>query len=210
MLRYIPSRSSRSRPASFTCCSVSTGSASRTAIWARSPSWATIGLTLPAPPAGRPVALGCPADSGCPQRRAAAGDRMRRSARAHAVPVTRILLRPFRLETWRELAFVLLGGLMAIVGFCVQRSRRMASAAPRSAPAAGSPGSATASRRWTGRWSSRAPRAVRRSFVRRSHARRDRRRPRAASRGDCPPARRRRPRGRGRRGQRIGTSSARS
>jgi signal transduction histidine kinase len=32
----------------------------------------------------------------------------------------RILLRPFRLETWRELAFVLLGGVMAVVGFCVQ------------------------------------------------------------------------------------------
>ena len=34
--------------------------------------------------------------------------------------MTRILLRPFRLETWRELAFILLGGLMAVVGFCVQ------------------------------------------------------------------------------------------
>ena len=34
MLRYIPRRSSRSSPASFTCCSVSTGSASRTAMWA--------------------------------------------------------------------------------------------------------------------------------------------------------------------------------
>src|SRR6185436_11108134 len=33
MLRYIPRRSSRSSPASFTCCSVSTGSASRTAMW---------------------------------------------------------------------------------------------------------------------------------------------------------------------------------
>ena len=31
-----------------------------------------------------------------------------------------VLLRPFRLETWRELGFLLLGGLMAVVGFCVQ------------------------------------------------------------------------------------------
>ena len=37
MLRYMPSRSSRSRPASFTSCSVPTGSASRTAMFARSP-----------------------------------------------------------------------------------------------------------------------------------------------------------------------------
>ncbi len=34
--------------------------------------------------------------------------------------VIRILLRPLRLETWREVAFLLLGGLMAVVGFCVQ------------------------------------------------------------------------------------------
>ena len=34
--------------------------------------------------------------------------------------MTRILLRPLRLETWRELAFVLLGGVTAVVGFCVQ------------------------------------------------------------------------------------------
>ena len=34
--------------------------------------------------------------------------------------MTRILLRPLRLETWRELAFVLVGGVTAVVGFCVQ------------------------------------------------------------------------------------------
>jgi signal transduction histidine kinase len=34
--------------------------------------------------------------------------------------MTRILLRPLRLETWRELAFVLLGGVMSVVAFCVQ------------------------------------------------------------------------------------------
>ena len=45
---------------------------------------------------------------------------MRHRTSAYAVPVTRVLLRPIRLETWYELAFVLLGGLMAVVGFCVQ------------------------------------------------------------------------------------------
>ena len=39
---------------------------------------------------------------------------------AYASPVTRILLRPFRLETWRELAFLLAGGITAVIGFCVQ------------------------------------------------------------------------------------------
>ena len=34
--------------------------------------------------------------------------------------MARILLRPFHIETWRELAFLLLGGLTAVVGFCVQ------------------------------------------------------------------------------------------
>ena len=34
--------------------------------------------------------------------------------------MTRILLRPFRLETWRELAFLLAGGFTAVIGFCVQ------------------------------------------------------------------------------------------
>ena len=45
---------------------------------------------------------------------------MRPCGSAYAFAVIRILLRPFRLETWRELAFLLLGGLMAVVGFCVQ------------------------------------------------------------------------------------------
>lgn len=34
--------------------------------------------------------------------------------------MTRILLRPLRLETWRELGFLLAGGITAVIGFCVQ------------------------------------------------------------------------------------------
>jgi signal transduction histidine kinase len=34
--------------------------------------------------------------------------------------VTHILLRPLRPETWLELGFLLLGGLLAVIGFCVQ------------------------------------------------------------------------------------------
>ncbi len=39
---------------------------------------------------------------------------------AYAGPVTRILLRRLRLENWRELAFLLAGGITAVIGFCVQ------------------------------------------------------------------------------------------
>ena len=43
-----------------------------------------------------------------------------RLGRPTLVRMSGILLRPFHPETWRELAFLLLGGLTAIAGFCVQ------------------------------------------------------------------------------------------
>src|SRR5262245_32720735 len=109
----MPRRSSRSSPASFTSWSEPTGSASRTAM-RRSP---VVRLTVP-----HSNDSVCHPDVWISARQE--GSWRDGAARPAVVACAamgpfRALLRPLRLDTWRELAYLLLGFAMSIVTFVV-------------------------------------------------------------------------------------------